>query len=120
MKEGSTIYTALSNDAAVSAVVSTRIYPFDSVPINPTKPFISYQRISGEPAVSMNNDTGTPENVREQIDCWGDDVSTVDDLADKVRTAMVTNFSVGSIFDLQFYEPDTELTRVSLDFSLWL
>ncbi len=119
MKEGQTIYAVLAADAPVSALVGTRIYPFDAVPQNPTRPYVTYQRIFGEPVVVLN-DWGTPENIVEQIDCWADDHATVEDLATKVRTAIGANFAVGRISDGAFYEPDVDIARVSIDFSMWL
>jgi hypothetical protein len=119
MKEGSTIYTVLTGDGDVSALVGTRIYPEGKVPQNPTAPYVEYSRIAGTPTHTLT-DFGNTENVQVQIDCYSDDYSEVEDLAQKVRAALFAGMNVGRFTDLGFYEPEVELHRVSIDASIWL
>lgn len=119
MKEGQTIYSVLSADGDVSALVSTRIYPEGSVPQNPTLPYISYIRLSGNPTVTLT-DYGNTEQILLQLDCWSDDFAEAEDLATKTRTALFGGLNIGGINDITIYEPEVFLYRVMFTISLWL
>ena len=117
------LYSYLSTNVGVSALVSTRIYP-GTLPQNWTNPAISYQRISGVRVRNLSGPAGraTP---RIQIDCWAESYSGAKALATAVRSAMdgyaglMGSTRVGSVVlesDLDFYEPDIAVYRVSMDF----
>ena len=117
------LYDYLSSDVGVSALLSSRIYP-GTLPQNWTAPAISYQRISGERnrILSGPDDRATP---RIQIDCWADSYSGARALAEAVRSAidgyagLMGTTQVGSVVlesDTDFYEPDTNVYHVSMDF----
>lgn len=113
------LYSRLSTETGVAALVSTRVYPV-LMPQSPTLPAISYQRISN----TEQDGTSTLRVTRYQVDCWDDDYAGVQTLADAVRGALEewtdTNQSpavkmtrvVGEIDD---YESETGLYRVSID-----
>ena len=117
------LYSYLSTNVGVSALVSTRIYP-GTLPQNWTAPAISFQRISGVRLRRLSGPVGraTP---RIQIDCWADSYSGAKALAEAVRSAMdgyaglMGTTTVGSVVletDIDFYEPDTNVYRVSMDY----
>lgn len=113
------IYTVLSGSSAVSAVVSARIYPL-VLPQDVTLPAITYVRISGGQVNSMGGYSGL-ENPRMQIDVWGATYTAAKTLAALVHAAMsaATTFSALLISDMDLYEDDTKIYRVSMDFSVW-
>lgn len=67
------IYNILSNNAAVSAIVGTRIYPM-RLPINTAYPAITYQLVSDVPE---NSKTGRAiyYNARVQVNCFARDIT---------------------------------------------
>lgn len=113
------IYTALSGDSAVSAVVSTRIYPM-VLPQDVTLPAITYSRISGGQVNSMGGFSNL-ENPRVQVDVWAATYTAAKTLAALVHTAMggATTYSAILISDMDLFEDDTKIYRVSMDFSVW-
>lgn len=121
MKEGQQIRSALVSDGAVAGVVGTRVHPAGEAPQNSPKPYITYQRVIGLQQMTLA-DTGLErENVSVQIDLYGDNVAALDDLAEKVVLAIKAALRVGAVdTGPQLYEPEPDLHRVSLDFSLWL
>jgi len=119
------IRSALINDADVTAVISSRVYP-GIMPHGYTLPAIVYQRISSERPHTL--DQGNIGRVFSsfQIDCYAESYSTVRDLADKVRLVL-DGFSgslggeadVGGIHlmsDRDLFEEETELYRVTHDY----
>lgn len=119
MAIGESIYTELTGDADVSALVSTRVYPLIA-PQNVTVPYLVYQRVSGSPVNEMAGYAGL-ENPRYQIDVYDDDYAGARALAVKVRTAMnaATVFTALQQSDTDLYEAEASLFRVTMDFSIW-
>lgn len=64
------IFDALTADAAVAAIVRTRVYP-SFVPQQEVLPAVTYRCISGDDEVTLDTDTGPLED-RWQITCWAD------------------------------------------------
>lgn len=80
------IYSIVSGDADISAVVSTRIYP-NVAPQSAALPYITYQKISAYHDQATTNSTGLANGVF-QINCWSDDYDELKDLTEKVRLAL--------------------------------
>ena len=76
----------LTNDAGVSALVASRVYP-EPVPQNATYPLICYMRIASTHEHVMGGAAGYLE-ARYQIKCWASSRSAVKTLADAVRLAL--------------------------------
>lgn len=120
------IYYILTNNAAVSALVSNRVYPL-LLPQRWTLPAITYQRVSGDRAANYSGASGRAR-PRFQIDCWADDYDGAKDLADKVRLCLDgykgdinTETDVGGIHlegDRDIYEDNTDIVRVTMDFMI--
>lgn len=83
---GKVIYDLLSNDATVSAAVSTRIFP-DTVPQNTEFPYVSYTVISTLPT---NDKDGASQLdvVSVQVDIYSRNYSTTQDIAAACRSAL--------------------------------
>lgn len=113
------IYTVISGAAAVAAVVSTRIYPV-VLPQDVALPAISYSRISGGQINSLTGYSNL-ESPRIQVDVWGETYSSVKSLAADVHTAMDGATTFGALLesDMDMYEDDTKIHRVSMDFIVW-
>lgn len=61
------IYTRLSGFSGLVALISTRVYDVESVPQNPTRPFVTYQRVSGRRVQAMGVFTGLVSPGRYQV-----------------------------------------------------
>jgi hypothetical protein len=97
----------LQNDAGVSALVSTRIYPL-VVPQDATLPAIAYQRISGPRAYSHSGPTGAVQ-ARMQITSVASDYSGAKALSAAVRSAMRSFRGTGGLdVDAVFEENESD------------
>lgn len=79
------IFDVLSNDAAVSALVSDRIYPDEAEP-NATAPYIVYEMPSMEPFNTTQGYTGLG-NWTHVVQCYAATRIACNDLARKVFDA---------------------------------
>jgi hypothetical protein len=61
------LFTRLTQDATVSALVAARVYPL-VLPDAGAFPAITYQQIGGSSAATLN--TSGMQRARLQIDCW--------------------------------------------------
>ena len=73
------VYSALTGDAGVSALVSTRVYP-QKLPTDVTYPAIAYRFIDSVDYANLK------EVVRMQIDIYATTYSAVKGVRDAVRT----------------------------------
>ena len=109
----SDLYTTLSNDAGVSALVGTRIYP-NLAPESATYPYITYQLISG---VRLSTVTGVNDAKRKRIQhsCHAETYEEAKALADAVFAALEGD----GYQDLEheFYDPTTQVHTVIIDWS---
>jgi len=80
------IFSRLTNDAAVSALISSRVYPL-ILPQNSILPAVTYTRVSGERVRSLSGPSGLAL-PRFQIDSWAESFSVVKDLAGKIRKSL--------------------------------
>ncbi len=117
------IYSKLSGDSDVAALVSTRIYPVN-LPQKPTYPAIVYTRISGDRTYSFEGASGLA-SPRFQIDCFASTYSGGKDLSSKLRSAIngfrgtVSGIVVQAIFlesDSDMFEDDFNIYRISSDY----
>jgi len=112
----------LANDAGVTALVSTRIYPV-VLPQTPTYPALVYQRISGPP----RSGSSTFRQSRYQVDCWANGATGYGD-ATALAAAVVAaaeDYTAGAQLPairgtytanlLDDYDPDIEAYRVIVD-----
>jgi len=125
------IYSKLSADPAVSALVSTRIYP-SVVPQGESMPAITYQMVSGVPEETTDTAQGW-RVARFQITCWAETYSGAKTLAEAVRKDLHRySGTVNSVvIDSVLLENETDMPNLSvgtdvlrrfgkaLDFEIW-
>lgn len=106
------VYTTLKN------LVNNRCYPLQ-MPQNPTFPAIVYTRIANTP-INVLDRPPTIDQVRLQIDAYAKTYTAAKDLGKQVRDAMESaTFKATLQTDDDFFEAETDLYRVSLDFYIW-
>jgi type III secretory pathway lipoprotein EscJ len=108
MKAINAVYNILSNNAALTAVVSTRINPL-RIPQESSFPAISYQMISVIPHPSKSG-TSKSDFARVQINSFGLTYQSAVQVADLVRNAMQLTLpaTFNSVF-VQTCEFDSEM-----------
>ena len=111
------LYTLLSNNAGVIALISTRIYPIIA-PQDATLPFATYSRVSTNNIFNLDNQSDL-ENASYQIDCYAETYLGSVAIADAIKTAMkaASTFSTADMDESHDIEED--LFRVILQFSVW-
>lgn len=80
------IYSRLANDAAVTALVSTRIYP-SSAPQDDVRPYLVLHEIVAIATNDYGGDIGFV-NATMQVDCWADTYAAAKSLRNAVRDAL--------------------------------
>jgi type III secretory pathway lipoprotein EscJ len=108
MKAINAVYNILSNNAALTAVVSTRINPL-RIPQESAFPAISYQMVSVIPHPSKSG-TSKSDFARVQINSFGTSYQSAVQVADLVRNAMQLTLpaTLNSVF-VQTCEFDSEV-----------
>ena len=86
MKVGLAIYNILSNATAVTAYVSTRIYP-NVAPKTTPFPFIVYD-VDGDIPTDTKDGAATVDVNDVMVSCYADTYSQACSLADVIRTAL--------------------------------
>jgi len=86
MLVGKAIYSLLSDDAAVDAIISDRIYP-NVAKQSSAFPFVVYTVTGDNPTDTKDGVSPLDENA-VLILCYSQTYSQASDLADKVRTAL--------------------------------
>ena len=86
MNASEAIFYLLSNSAAISGIVSDRIYPLYS-PQAYVAPFVTYQIVNNNPS---NTKTGASitDSVLFQVNCVGKDYDSTLSLREVVRSAL--------------------------------
>ena len=134
--------TILLADAAVAALVGTRVYT-GIPPQRSTLPYVTLTKVDKLSDVILDGTVG-PNNVRMQVDCWAQGDSTTagadnvraladavngnDDQSDRGALHGYAGLASGLAIKLlnliveraTEYEPDTKLYRVSADYAAHL
>lgn len=114
-----TVYSIL---AGSSPAVSTRVFP-SVVPQGQEFPAIVYQRDATRYLQTFDGHNSLTESSF-QIDCYAATVAEAETLAGAVKTAMLA-YSTAPVMQvridnwLSLFEPETELHRVLLQFTVW-
>jgi len=121
------LFPILSGNPTVTALLgaapNTRVYPFGEAPAKPVYPYVTWQIISGTPEVYLA-DRPNIDDVRVQMDCWGDGgagkngAASVNSVADAIRNVLEDH---GYMVDFGNTErdPDTVSYRYRMDFEFW-
>lgn len=105
------LYSTLSTDSGVTALISTRIYP-NPAPEGAQKPLISYQLVAGS-RISTIPGTGDATRKRIQINCHANTYSSAKAVAAAVEAALEGNGYLELEYDL--YDPTTQTHTVAVD-----
>ncbi|MBV1929005.1 MAG: DUF3168 domain-containing protein [Gammaproteobacteria bacterium] len=121
MSVGTDLFTRLTTDVAVNAIVSLRVYPgkFKQQGILPA---VRYNRLSSVNYLTMSVDTGI-EKIRYQIDALAPTYAEADELRDAIK-ATLRRWKKAGIQDTFFisesdiFDDETRLYRVRMDFDI--
>lgn len=119
MTIGQDIYTELTGDAGLTALVSTRIYP-NWMPQEASLPAVSYNLVSESVQNAVSGELGL-RNYQFQFDCWGSSYGSAQSVAGALISAVqgASLFKPYRLSQQDLYEPQTDTHRVSVDFSIW-
>src|SRR5574340_121579 len=104
--------------SALSGLVAGRVYP-SVAPDGAVAPFIVYQRVGSSPENTLAD--GQPvQQTRMQIDAYATTYAAAQTLAQQIEAAMTAAPVSGiQIMDMDGYEADVKLHRVTQDYSIW-
>ena len=107
------LYTTLTGDAGVTALISDRVYP-NPAPEGAAKPLCAYQVVTGSRITTIPG-TGDAIRKRIQINCHANTYSS----AKAVAAAVVSALEGSGYLDLEFdlYDPTTQTHTVAIDWS---
>jgi hypothetical protein len=83
----SVLYTTLTAATAVTAIVSTRIYP-DVVPQEQAVPAIAYARLETDPVITLHSNAPVAETATLEVVCMASTRAGAEALGDAVRAAL--------------------------------
>ena len=107
------LYDTLANDAGVSALVSTRIYP-SLAPESAARPYIIYSVVSVDRYHTLPG-VNDPANKRLQMECVDDGYSGAKAVAVAAIAALQGNGYQQSEYDL--YDDQTQAHSIFVDWS---
>lgn len=81
------IRTLLINDSALSAIISSRVYP-EVLPQNPTFPAITIRIESDDPTNLLNNEQSSFMRSVLYVDSWAGTFTTADDMRVNVKRVL--------------------------------
>ena len=118
------VYAALGQFAALSALVATRIYP-DIAPQGVAKPYVVWEEISSVPIADLDgsgDDSAAMDVERIQVACWAGTAARAREVAIQARLAMAaaSQFKSRLVDSRMLFDPETKLRAVQQDFLLWL
>ncbi len=105
----------LINDAMVSGLIGTRVYPL-MMPQGFTLPAVTYQRVSSDREYDLTDGPVGWCWARFQLDCYADSFSGVRELAEAVRQALDWNNGITIEGERDLFEENTEVYRVTQDY----
>ena len=109
MNEGKAIYSILTNDSDVSALIGTRVYPQVAAQ-GAAFPFVVYVLQDNTPSDTKSG-VSTLDEIRYDIVAAAETYSQLTDLTEKIRTALdrYTGTVEGVVVDsIQFTELDVD------------
>jgi hypothetical protein len=115
------IFQTLKASETVKAIVGTnppRIYRHGNAPQDTTRPYITWQLVSGVPENTLSELPGI-DRATVQVDCWHPNDSGVETLAEAVRDA-IEPFAHMTIVPIDLRDVETKLFRVMLQFDWFL
>ena len=122
MNVNAELFLQLTGYAGLAALVGTRIYRV-TLPVDPTLPAVTFQRIDTPREYSHDGDSHLP-HPRFQISCWATTQSVAEAVADQVRGALRGwHLAYGEAAFVEdqadAYEPETGIYHIPLDATIW-
>lgn len=98
--------------ALIGAQPNMRLYPADAVAQESTRPYLTYQLISGPRGHAMGSDPGTV-TARFQFTCWADDSTSARGVTDQLMAGFrrVRGTISGVVIDDILVENEQDLGR---------
>lgn len=118
MTVAASLYTALTGNATVSGLVSTRIYPVVA-PQNATLPHVIYNQIARDPLVGIGG-ANPKSRFTFQFDCLATTYAGAHALADAVGDALeaATTFTAVPYGKNDYFDNSLDRYRVSVEYSV--
>lgn len=116
------VFGLISNSVQVTSIIGAnpvRMWKFGHVPQKQTRPYVSYQRIYGNPDNSLSC-VPKEDLAGFQVDCYGTTADGAEELADAVRDTLEGSYTylVGENGD--DWDQPTGLYRVSRTYEVWM
>ncbi len=112
------LFSHLSNDAALVALVDVRIYPL-LMPLDCEKPAVVYSITNNKELQALNSREPYGEEVLIQVDCWDSDFDHCLEVRDAVQNAMYSFTSKAHGFNSRsLFESETGLHRQLIEFKI--
>lgn len=111
------VNTTLTGAAAVTAIVSDRIFP-DEIPQERPLPAIVYRRAGTDPRFTLN-DTLALTRALMRVSCWAATRMAAELLADEAQTALVAQ-KIMPVGRDGFTDPETGEEAALLEVEVWL
>lgn len=113
------VYNLLHASPAVVAIVADRIGAHGQVLPNETRPYITWQMISGSGEIVLERGRAPADRVSVQIDCYHATEKGLRELTEAVRSAVESDsYYVGLVADER--DEETRLFRMALQFDFVL
>jgi hypothetical protein len=103
-------------DGTTNAIIAGRVYP-NKVPLDGAVPAVSYQLIDGAPENYLAENPGIDNGVY-QINCWAEDMTTVNALANAARDVLQQHGQIIRYIVMDFDE-ETKWQGVRFVVSIW-
>ncbi len=116
------IVAVLKANAALTALVSTRVYPIQA-PQNVTAPYVTLFRVSADRESAMGADIGIVR-ARVQVNSWGTTYADAKNVAEAVRGALqrysgtsasIQVLDVFLLSEQDLHEPEVPMYHVATD-----
>lgn len=112
------IYSALTADPDVAALVGDRIYPHSDAPQDVAAPYVTWFVAAGAPENTLS-DPPPVDRLVVQVDCWHPQSAGVPALAAAVRAAIESHAYI-TAYLTNGRDPETRLYRIGLQADWWL
>lgn len=113
------VYALLSGASAVTGIVADRIGAHGQVLPTETRPYVTWQMVSGAGELVLDKGRAPDDRVSVQVDCYHTSAAGLRALADAVRTALESDsYYTGLIADER--DAETALYRLGMQFDFIL
>ena len=109
---------ALVNNLAVSVIVDGKVFAGMGEGNLVGQTYIVYRLLHGDRGATLKGVTDLRQ-ARMEINCYSPQYALVKELAEAAQAAIEDAFDCMFNGDQDFYENDTALHRVMLDYSIW-